>query len=175
MPLLVSLVILPTLAHAAPCLVSDVAVAGLRAALHRTSAVHVLPAPSLDRWRAALPVRMSAGIHNGSAVGDAWYLGNTLTERTSNTTSLGFSVRFEWDLRPLFAKAPTRLGPTPSERLQHALHTEELARRVATQLARLRKAQALATQAQDGDYVCADAQADAEAALLVLGAITTQP
>ena len=36
---------------------------------------------------------------------------------------------------------------------------------------RVRKAQALAAQAEDGDYVCSDARAQAEAAALVLGVL----
>lgn len=166
---------IPARAWSVPCRVPDVPVAALRSALQRTSAVPVRLPPTPDRWRAAFPVRVSAGLHNGSSVGDAWYLGTTLTERTSTGSTLGYSVRLEWDLRPLWAKAPSWHGPTPTERMQHALHAEELARRVATQVAKVRKAQALAAQAQDGDYVCADAQADAEAALLVLEVITAEP
>ncbi len=157
-------------ASAAPCRVPDVPTQALRIALGQAVAPKPVPILEIDRWRAALPVRMSASMHNGWLEGDGWSATSAgPSQRTSSSASLGYAIHLQWDLHGLWARAPLRAGPTTAERLQRALHAEELARRAAAQLQRLRRAQALASQAQDGDYVCQDAQAEAEAAALVLG------
>lgn len=171
LPCLVATVVLlqPDPLRAAPCAVPDVAHAAVRVALDRLATPAVVRPPQLERWRALLPIRVTAGVRTGVATGDGWSDGASGPyERFTNSSQLGYTARMEWDLRPLWAQPlPPRL-PGRQDRLRQALQAEELGRRVAIQVQKLRAAQGLATQAEQGDFVCHDAQSDAEGAMLVL-------
>ena len=160
-----------TAAHAAPCLVPEVAVGPLQHALARLSAKPFAPPVEPAWWRLLIPRHVGAVLRQGQLAGDDWYMGlNGPTQRTVNHDDQALTLRLEWDLSPLWAP-PAVVRASPTEELQRALHAEELARRVASQLQRIRKAQSIARQSQAGDYVCADAQGEAEAAAVVLNAI----
>jgi hypothetical protein len=161
----------PPVAHAAPCVVPEVAVARLQQTLERLSARPLVPSVEPAWWRVLVPRHVGAVVRQGQLAGDDWYMGlNGPTQRTVNHGDQALTLRLEWDLSPLWTM-PVAPRPSPTEELQRALHAEELARRLSTQLQRIRKAQAVALQAQAGDYVCADARAEAEAAAVVLTAI----
>lgn len=171
LPIALALLLAPTAARAAPCLMPEVAVAPLQHALERLSARPLVQSVEPAWWRVLIPRHLGAVVRQGQLAGDDWYMGlNGPTQRTVNHGDQALTLRIEWDLSPLWTM-PVAPRPSPTEELQRALHAEELARRLSTQLQRIRKAQAVALQAQAGDYVCADARAEAEAAAVVLMAI----
>ncbi len=169
----VLLLSLPRPAQARPCVVPQAPVSAIAQLLERSAEPHppaLLQPP--NRWKALLPTHLSAGLRGGVTNGDGWYDSAAgLFEHTLISNVQMWHVNFAWDLRPLWASQPTLHLPA-EDFAGRMLKVEELARRAATQVAHVRKAQALATQAQEGDYVCQDAQADAEAALLILRALT---
>lgn len=125
-----------------------------------------------SRWAALVPQQLGLTVHGGERASLGWTdTLTTSTDRFSQYASWGLSVRFAWDLKDLLRPTPRALQPTTEQRLQWALHTESLASRLAQPLRQLRTAQLLASTAQRGDPICAEAQADAEVALLVLQAV----
>ena len=160
----------PTFAE--PCVLPDVSMPVLREALQRlTLPPRVVAPPEPSRWRGLLPTRMYVLLRGGQRAGNYTNEIGPPLERDVYLVDQGLSLRFDWDLRPLWAPAHAPRQPSADVYLSHAVHAEELAARVARQLKELRKAQGLAQMAVDGDPVCQDARADAEAALLVLESV----
>lgn len=125
-----------------------------------------------SRWTALVPQQVGLTLHDGQRASLGWT--DTLTGSTDRWTQYaawGVSVRFSWELKELFRSTPAAVQPTQEQRLQWAMHTESLAQRLSQSLRQLRKAQALAATTAHGDPLCSEAQADAEAALLVLIAV----
>lgn len=154
--------------RAEPCTLPPIPMAELQqslAAMSRTPPPRIVQ--PLSRWRGLLPVRLMMGMRNGTFDETAWYMTTTPTEKIASGTNLGWSLRMDWDLRPLWAsQTPVFLpGETHLARAERAVH---LAERVGAQLQTLRKAEALAMQLENGDLLCKETQAEAEAALLVL-------
>ncbi len=162
------LVLVPARAGAEPCALTELPMAQIQHAL--ASLAHA-PPPRVfvppSRLRGLLPTRMVAGMRNGAFDEVAWYMANTPTEKLSNGTNIGWTLRFDWDLRPLWASAGPPLVAA-DQHLARAERVEHVAERVALQLNHWRKAESLALQVSAGDLLCREAQADAEAALLVL-------
>ena len=162
------------LARAEPCVLQDVSMTVLREALRRlTQPTAVLAPDEPSRWRGLLPTRMNVLLRGGQRAGTYVTAVGTPSERDVYLADQGIALRFDWDLRPLWAIHRGPRAQSPEAVLTHAVHAEELAARVARQLASLRKAQSLALLADDGDPVCQDARADAEAALLVLESVVS--
>lgn len=159
-------------ALASPCQLPPAPMAELQqalGALGRTPPPKVVQNPS--RWLALLPAHVSAGIRDARLEQTSWFVSETsLTQRVSDGASLAWSVRLDWDLRPLWLMPSQRVLPGES-RLEHAQKAEHLAERIGNHLQVLRKAEALAVQLQEGDLLCRETQAEAEAALLVLGTV----
>lgn len=133
--------------------------------------VALLPA-SPSRWTALFPQQVGLTLTDGERASLGWTESLTgSTDRWTQYAAWSVSVRFSWELKELFRPAPSVVQPTPEQRLQWALHTESLAQRLSQSLRQLRKAQALAATTAHGDPLCSEAQADAEAALLVLIAV----
>ena len=143
----------------------------LQALRQLSKPVALLPATP-SRWTALVPQQVGLTLHDGQRASLGWT--ETLTGSTDRWTQYaawGVSVHFSWELKELFRPAPSIVQPIPEQRLQWALHTESLAQRLSQSLRQLRKAQALAATTAHGDPLCSEAQADAEAALLVLIAV----
>ncbi len=133
--------------------------------------VGLLPAQP-SRWTALVPEQVSVALHDGQRASLGWT--DTLTGSTDRWTQYadwGVTLRLSWELKDLFRPAPPAQHPPADQRLQWALHTESLAQRLSQSLRQLRKAQALAATTAQGDPLCSEAQAEAEAALLVLLAV----
>lgn len=160
------------LARAEPCLVADVSMPVLREALRRLSQPPVVVAPDEpSRWRGLLPTRMNVLLRGGQRAGTYVTAVGTPSERDVYLADQGMTLRFDWDFKTLWTAPRGPRAPSPEALLNHAVHAEELSARVARQLASLRKAQSMAQLAENGDPVCQDARADAEAALLVLESV----
>ena len=159
-------------AQAAPCPMPDLGGAEILQLIQQLGRpVLAQPAPQ-SRWTALVPQQVGLSMNSGERASLGWTdTLTTSTDRFSQYASWGVSVRFSWDLKDLMRPAQPALQPTTEQRLQWALHTESLASRLAQPLRQLRTAQLLASTAQRGEPMCAEAQADAEAALLVLQAV----
>ncbi len=157
----------------APCKVADVSTAAIRAALARAvqPTAWQPPAPT-SRWWLLVPATVALGLHDGVHAGTGWT--DTLaggSGRWSQLDSQWARLTLSWDLRPLLATPAPRPPPDAAQRLEPIIKVESIAVRAADALRALRKAQALAAQAPAGDPMCRDAQAEAEAAALVLDAL----
>ncbi len=156
-----------------PCTVADVPTQAVRAALAR--AVRPIPwqaPPPQSRWWLLVPASVGLGLHDGVHAGTGWT--DTLaggSGRWSQLDSQWARLTLAWDLRPLLATPPPRPPPDAAQRLEPIIKVESIAVRAAEALRALRKAQALAALAVAGDPMCKDAQAEAEAAALVLDAL----
>ena len=165
------LVLVPAHVQAEPCALPEAPMAQIEHALAmvgRAPPPRVVVPPS--RLRGLLPTRMVMGMRNGAFDEVAWYMVATPTEKISNGTNIGWTLRFDWDLRPLWA-SPLPTFVAPDQHLARAERVEHVAERVAVQLNQLRKAQSLALQVSAGDLLCREAQGDAESALLVIAAV----
>jgi hypothetical protein len=162
---------LPAIARAEACVLPE---APLPQVEHALGMLAHAPPPRVymppSRWRGLLPTRMVAGMRNGAFDEVAWYMANTPTEKLSNGTNIAWTLRFDWDLRPLWERQLPPIA-VPDQHLARAERVEHLAERIALQLNQLRKAQALALQVSAGDLLCREAQSDAEAALLVIASV----
>lgn len=154
------------------CEVGDLPEGALDSALAALTRAPPVTSPG-RRWTALLPDRVSLGLREQLQEGTGAYLGSTglLTERAAATAATGYSVKLDWDLKPLWSPPPRPPPPSIEQRLETALKAEQLTARVAGHLRKLRAAQSVATQVRAGDPACFDAQADAEAALVVLLAV----
>lgn len=168
---LVLLGALPAALCAEPCVLPEAPMAQIQ---HALGVLAHAPPPRVfmppSRWRGLLPTRMISGFRNGAYDEIAWYMTSVPEEKISNGTNIGWSLRFDWDLRPLWANPLTPVT-APDQHLARAERVERLASRIAIQLNSLRKAESLAMQVSDGDLLCREAQSDAEAALLVIGSV----
>lgn len=165
-------VLWPVAAGAQPCSMPDLGGTEILQLIQQIARPAVAQPQVASRWTALVPQQFGLTVHGGERASLGWTdTLTTSTERFSQYASWGVSMRFGWDLRDLVRPAPAALQPTTEQRLQWALHTESLASRLAQPLRLLRTAQLLAATAQRGDPICAEAQADAEAALLVLQAV----
>ena len=157
---------------AAPCVLPRAP----QAELERALAILAQPPPQRviqppSRWKGLLPTRLSMGVRNGTFDQNGYYIGSSsLSERTLGGTDTGWWLRMDWDLRPLWWTAQAT-APASDVHLIRTERAEHLAERVGVQLNHLRKAESLALQVSDGDLLCQEAQADAEAALLVIGTV----
>lgn len=159
-------------ARAATCPVADLGGTEILLLLQRLARPVLVHAPSPSRWLALVPQQVGLTVQNGERASLGWT--ETLTtssDRFSLYASWAVALRFSWDLKDLVRPALPEPVPTTEQRLQWALHTESLASRLSVPLRQLRRAQLLAATVESGDPACADAQADAEAALLVLQAV----
>jgi hypothetical protein len=155
-----------------PCPVPDAPAAVVDQVLTRWARPTVpLSRPSPARWTALLPARVTAGARDGDHAGTGYYLGVSGSESMRGLwgRDRALFVRAEWDLRPLWQ--PAALPETATATAGHAEKVEEIARRAAAQVKALRKAQIQALAVREGEVGCRDAQADAEAALIVLHAL----
>lgn len=155
-----------------PCEVGDLPDGLLESALATLTRPVTVTAPGW-RWTALLPDRVSLGLREQLQEGTGAYLGSTglLSERAAATAATGYSLKLDWDLKPLWTPPPRPLPLSIEQRLEASLKTEQLAAKLAGHLRKLRAAQAVATQTRAGDPACFDAQADAEAALVTLVAV----
>ncbi len=169
---LLAMALLAGQALAATCPMADLGGSDILQLLQQLGRPTLAQPEPQSRWAALLPQQVGLTVHNGQRASVGWTdTPTTSTERYGQYASWGVSVRLGWDLKELLRPAPLPQLPTTDQRLQWALHTESLASRLAVPLRQLRRAQLLATTAQRGDPVCAEAQAEAEAALLVLQAV----
>jgi len=172
--MLVVSVAVTTPAWSEPCVLPDVSMPVLREAMARlTRPAALAAAPEPGRWHALLPSRVNLLVRGGERAGTYTNEVGPALERDLYVADRGMTVRLDWDLRPLWAPPLGPRQPPADLYLNHAVHAEELANRVARQLKDLRKAQAVALVALNGDPVCHDARADAEAALLVLESVVS--
>ena len=159
-------------AHADVCRIAPVPMAALQTALTtlgRTPPPRVVHAPS--RWLALLPTRLSAGMRDSRIEQTSWFISeSSLTEKLSAGNVVGWTLRMDWDLRALWYTHDAQVI-AGEPRLNHAQNVAHLAERVGVHLQTLRKAEALAMQLQEGDLLCQETQAEADAALLVLQTI----
>ena len=119
------LVLVPAHVQAEPCALPEAPMAQIEhalAMLGRAPPPRVVVPPS--RLRGLLPTRMVMGMRNGAFDEVAWYMVATPTEKISNGTNIGWTLRFDWDLRPLWASPlPTFVAPD-----QHLARAERLHR-----------------------------------------------
>ncbi|MBM4344842.1 MAG: hypothetical protein FJ100_15855 [Deltaproteobacteria bacterium] len=179
LPYLAALLVLPPRPSAAgepppaPCAVADVATQAVRAALAR--AVRPMtwqPPPPRSAWWLLVPATVGLGLHDGVHAGTGWT--DTLSGgsgRWSQFDSQWARLTLSWDLRPLAVNPSSKPPPDAAQRLEPMIKIESVAVRAADALRALRKAQALAASTTAGDPMCKDAQAEAEAAALVLDAL----
>lgn len=155
-----------------PCQAVDVPLDAIERAFERAAQPVSVPPPHAPRrWTALVPARIWIGGHEGTRAGLAWVeTAAGVDARWAQYADRALTFRVEWDLRDL-VREPTERPPPPADsRLELALKAEQLARRLSEPLRALRKAQAQAAMVLQGDALCSDAQADAEAAAFVLWA-----
>lgn len=157
----------------APCAVADVSTQAVRAALARAvQPVAWLPPPPKSNWWLLVPASVGLGLHDGVHAGTGWI--DTVAGGSGRWTQMDSQwarLTLSWDLRPLLVAPTPRPPPDVAQRLEPIIKVESIAVRAADALRALRKAQALAAMATAGDPMCKDAQAEAEAAALVLDAL----
>jgi hypothetical protein len=177
--LCVVLVWLPAWVRAAPCRVVTLPHEPVLAALQRAgqAPAAVRPPPAPSRWWVLAPTNVSLTARDGvrQSLGYVDLASGMVSERTAMLADTGLAIRLDWDLRPLWQPRPT--APLVSaearldQRLAAHLRLEQLAQRTADHWLALRKAGALARGLQEGEPLCWEAQAEAEAAALALLAL----
>ena len=157
---------------AEPCALPPLPLGEIRQAL---SALSQAPPPRPwsppSRLRGLLPAHVSMGVRNGIYDQAGWYAGATsLSERATSRVDTGWWLRMDWDLRPLWWPGQP-LHPPADQHLARAERAERLAERVSAEVRSVHKAQSLALQVSEGDLLCKEAQAEVEAALVVIESV----